>query len=317
MFTQIKIGQNNVKIKAYSPEIYNKLLSKQFTASKNDSIIDKEIHIFKNQNLFVNNIKYDEYARKKSNNWALHIYHDIVKGLIIYSNCENKYLIIGLHDYDCACLLKALILKIYSDQFTMSSIAFHASSFELDNHAYAFLGNGNTGKSTILFSCANQLKDIKVINDDFIMCENANDNVIINSLPLKCAIREASLKHLKIKNDYIFQEKTYLGDGDQYYIDVNDIFGVPYTTGVKLKYIFFFSTSSTNNTLKLNKITDKKLIAKLITINMTSFKLKVDERTLLEILNKIINQVNVYELLLPFDMTNFPQALLHKLKEQS
>ena len=157
MFKQVKIGQKNVKIESYSSEIYDKLLSKQFVTPGDYSLIDKEIHIFKNQNIFINDLKYDEYIRKQSNNWKIHIYHDIVKGLIIYSNCENQYIIIGQRNYDCICLLKALILKIYSDQFIMSNIAFHASSFELNNEAYAFLGNGNTGKSTILFSFANQL----------------------------------------------------------------------------------------------------------------------------------------------------------------
>jgi hypothetical protein len=133
MFKQVKIGQKNVKIESYSSEICDKLLSKQFVASGDDSLINKEIHIFRNQNLFINDVKYDEYIRKESNNWTIHIYHDIVKGLIIYSNCENQYLIIGQRDYDCVCLLKALTLKIYSDQFTMANIAFHASSFELNN----------------------------------------------------------------------------------------------------------------------------------------------------------------------------------------
>ena len=316
MFSTFKIGLSNIKIESYSPKIIEKIMSKQFIVLEGNYPIDKEIYIYKKINIFKTRSKYADYARKHSENWTIHIYHDVVKGLIIYSKCENKYIIVGQKDFDCICLFKALILKIYSDQLCESSIAFHASSFELNDEAYVFLGNGNTGKSTILFSFADQIKDIKAINDDFVMCHKENNELMLKSLPLKCAIRKASLKHLNIENNNIFNEKNYLGDGDQYYIDMNDIFNIPYSINSKLKYMFFFKTNASGSEFSLKRITDRKLIAKLVTINMTSFKIKVNQQILLNIINSIIDRVKVYELILPFDMTGFATLLLNEVQRQ-
>ncbi len=83
------------------------------------------------------------------------------------------------------------------------------------------------------------------------MCGKEFDNITINSLPIKCAIRKGSLKHLRIRNDNIFEEKNYLENGDQYNIDIRGAFRISYLTTAKLKYIFF-STTFDDSKFKLN-----------------------------------------------------------------
>lgn len=96
----------------------------------------------------------------------------------------------------------------------------------------------------------------------------------------------------------------------------DSIFNMPYSMNSKLKYMFFFKSNASGSEFSLKRITDRKLIARLVTINMTSFKIKVDQQVLLNIINSIIDRVKVYELILPFDMTGFATLLLNEVQRQ-
>ena len=315
MLKNFNIGQINVKVDTYSSKIFDKILSNCIVENNFINLSDKKIYVLKKTKIFANDTHNVAYLRKEIKNWTVHIYDSEIKGFIIYCSCENKFVVVGESDYDCTCLFKATILKIYSDQFLQNSIAFHASAVEYKNEAYAFLGNGNTGKSTILFSFVNSVEDVYILNDDFIMCTKNDDDIFIHSLPLKCAIRKDSLNYLTINSDQIFINDNYLGNGDQYYIDVEKVFKTKYTTMSKLKYLFFFKTSNATNSIKLNRVVDKKSIVRLLTINMSSFKIHVDEQVLLNIINSIIENVRVFELTLPSNMNGFPKILFEELEE--
>lgn len=192
---------------------------------------------------------------------------------LFYFNANQNYALCVIPNKDVTGFLaKMAIKKIYANYYykTMAYFSLHASCVTYLDMAFVFIAGGRAGKTT---SFLNLVSDRYLpMNDDVLFWKCEQDDIIIDSIPLKVNVRESCLPYLLFPFDTTMCEK---GFDNELYASSEELFKKAFVSPAKLKAIFIPEIGHAST--KIIKIDSKDYLKRILRSCMTHGQLTPDE----------------------------------------
>ena len=205
---------------------------------------------------------------------------------IIFFDSDNKNQIIVASIKD----VLILYLKMYLKKIVLISardlFALHASSVGTEVGGFAFLGQGNAGKSTLAFNLSQH--GWKILNDDLVFLSDSSGIVDIQGIEINPCVRGESIPYIEDSSSVLFNNRfIYNKYHDCYYLTSIDTL----KSNIPLKAIFILQKDP-NNPQFLSNISDHEIRKELL----KKFKRNqsdVEDKMLLKLCKIPMYQLNI------------------------
>lgn len=297
-----------IYVRLQDEDIIEKLFLKRYLKEVKNYPQSFDVTVFYRDNIFNRDKEYNFYKKINKNSFEIRLYYHEIKGIVLLDKFKKHAIVIGETKYDAIQLLKAYILKLFSEIFVVKgAYSSHCSCIEKNKKGILFLGNGNGGKSTSFFSSliyGNE--NYSALSDDFVMINKNGNSLYANSLPIKSCFRPQSQQFIKNYScNSLISNENYPGKGDQYYIDYETYFAKKHVEFSKIEVIVFLNKDINNTECQLTPLKNQKELAIALAKNITQFKTNKVDVDMLNFIEFIVENIDCYEITLPDDMRKF------------
>ncbi len=218
---------------------------------------------------------------------------------LLYFNTNHNYALCVIPSEDVAGFLAKMAIKRLSANYnyrTKAYFSLHASCVTYLDMAFVFIAGGRAGKTT---SYLNLVSDRYFpMNDDVLFWKCEQDDITIDSIPLKVNIRENSLRYLRFPLDLTICNK---GFDNELYVSTDKLFNKTISSPSKLKAIFIPEINHKITTIK--RINSKDYLKRILRSCMTHDQLTLDEN-FVESFNRLM-KYSIYKIEISDDAEEF------------
>ena len=229
--------------------LFNKAIDSNYTVRSDNKIENKTIHS-------TEEVSYPNQIYCLDNQKVVFNYYP--NNSIILSDSDKKTHIIVASTKEVLIFYLKMYLKKVVLCTTQNLCVLHASSIGIESGGFAFLGQGNAGKSTLALNLTQY--GWKMLNDDLIFLSHSSEHITIRGIDVNPCIRGEAISFIEnsdflLGNNYSVYNKYH----DCYYLTSIDTLKL----SIPLK-AFFLLQKDFNNSQFLSEITDSNIKKELL-----------------------------------------------------